>query len=147
MLCDRPNHFLSLCCQPTALCPNAQGIYEVIAGNSRSYCTSCSLISASMLPSPARSLYPTSGVPLPRPVKVDSLTRGMRSVERGEVSSKDSPRWAAPWSCSCAVGWAPAPSPRPRWLWPDVALKVWSAGEDTRKRTCSNYEPNHCAHN
>lgn len=36
MLRDRPNHFLSVCCQPASLSPNAQGIYEVIAGNSRS---------------------------------------------------------------------------------------------------------------
>lgn len=64
MLCYRPKHFLSVCCQPTGLFfPNAQRIYEVISGSSRSYYTSCPLISASVFLSSACSLYPTSGVP------------------------------------------------------------------------------------
>lgn len=75
--------------------------------------------------------------PQPQPVKVDSLGLCWRSVKRGKVLSKNSPHWAAPWSCSCVVDWVPAPS-RPRWLWPDVAPKVWSAGNQ-EKRTSSNH--------
>lgn len=139
ILCYQPNHFLSMCCQPTSLFfPTAQRIYEVIAGNSRSYCTSCPLISASVFLSSACSLYPTSGVPLPWPVKVDSLALCRRLVKRGKVSSEGSPRWAAPWSCSCVVGWAPAPS-RPRWLSLDVAPKAWSAEETKNKKTSSSH--------